>query len=162
MLKMQKITPVLWFDGQAEEAVGHYLSIFKNGRTITTSHFTGVGPGPKGGVMTITFEIDGQQLVALNGGPLFKFTEAVSLMVACETQAEIDHYWEKLGAGGQHGRCGWLKDKYGLSWQVAPRALFDMILDKDTARATRVMAAMMKMGKIEIAPLKAAYAGTSA
>ena len=159
MLKAHKITPVLWFDGQAEAAVKHYTSIFKNSKIGTTSRFMEVGPGPKDSVMTITFELDGQPLVALNGGPQFKFTEAVSLMVSCDTQAEIDHYWEKLGAGGEYGPCGWLKDKFGLSWQVAPNALFDMILDKDRARANRAFAAMMKMGKLDIAALQAAFDG---
>ena len=157
MLTPHKITPVLWFDGKAEEAVKHYTSIFKHSKVGATSRFMEVGPGPKDSVMTITFELDGQHLVALNGGPQFKFTEAVSLMVACDTQAEIDYYWEKLGAGGQHGPCGWLKDKFGLSWQVAPNALLDMIQDTDRGAANRAFAAMMKMGKLDIAALKAAF-----
>ena len=159
MLMPQKITPVLWFDGKAEAAVDHYMSIFARSKIVTISRFTDIGPGPRDSVMTITFELEGQQFVALNGGPQFKFTEAVSLMVSCDTQAEIDMYWEKLGAGGQHGPCGWLKDKYGLSWQVAPNALFDMILDNDRARANRAMAAMMKMGKMDLAALRTAYDG---
>ena len=159
MLMPQKITPVLWFDGKAEAAVDHYMSIFARSKIVTISRFTDIGPGPRESVMTITFELEGQQFVALNGGPQFKFTEAVSLMVSCDTQAEIDMYWEKLGAGGRHGPCGWLKDKYGLSWQVAPNALFDMILDNDRARANRAMAAMMKMGKMDLAALRTAYDG---
>jgi predicted 3-demethylubiquinone-9 3-methyltransferase (glyoxalase superfamily) len=152
----QKITTFLWFDDQAEEAVRHYLSIFNNSRIVDVTHCTAAGPRPEGSVLTITFELEGQQFIALNGGPQYKFTEAISLLVSCETQDEVDSYWAKLGAGGEWGPCGWLKDKYGLSWQIAPSALFEMLLDTDRERVNRVMTAMMKMGKIDIAALQAA------
>jgi predicted 3-demethylubiquinone-9 3-methyltransferase (glyoxalase superfamily) len=157
MIMKQKISTFLWFDSQAEEAVNHYMSIFNNSRIVDVSHYTDAAPGPTGSVMTIVFELEGQQFVALNGGPHFKFTEAISLLVSCDSQAEVDTYWEKLGAGGQWGPCGWLKDKYGLSWQIAPTAAFDMLQDHDRARANRVMAAIMKMKKIDLAALQAAY-----
>jgi predicted 3-demethylubiquinone-9 3-methyltransferase (glyoxalase superfamily) len=154
----QRITPFLWFDGQAEEAAKFYVSIFPNSKVLSTSRYGEGGPGPKGKVMTVGFELDGLSCTALNGGPMFKFTEAISLVVHCETQAEVDHYWDKLSAGGQQVQCGWLKDKYGLSWQVVPNALIELVQDKDPAKSQRVMAAMMQMKKIDIAGLKAAYA----
>ena len=159
MVRMQKISPVLWFDGQAEDAANHYVSIFPNAKISSISRFTAAGPGPQGSVMTVTFEIEGCQLTGLNGGPQFKFSEAVSLMVACDSQAEIDHYWERLGAGGSHGPCGWLKDRFGLSWQVAPTALFGMLADGDPPRTARAFAAMMRMGKLDIGALQTAYDG---
>ena len=154
----QRITPFLWFDGQAEEAAKFYVSIFPNSKLGSTSRYGEAGPGPKGSVMTVAFELDGLSFTALNGGPMFKFTEAISLVVHCETQAEVDHYWDKLSAGGQQVQCGWLKDKYGLSWQIVPNALIELVQDKDPAKSRRVMAAMMQMKKIDIAGLKAAYA----
>jgi predicted 3-demethylubiquinone-9 3-methyltransferase (glyoxalase superfamily) len=154
----QRITPFLWFDRQAEEAANFYVSIFPNSKVLSTSRYGEGGPGPKGTVMTVSFELDGLSCTALNGGPMFKFTEAISLVVHCETQAEVDHYWDKLSAGGQQVQCGWLKDKYGLSWQVVPNALIELVQDKDPAKSQRVMAAMMQMKKIDIAGLKAAYA----
>jgi predicted 3-demethylubiquinone-9 3-methyltransferase (glyoxalase superfamily) len=154
----QRITPFLWFDGQAEEAANFYVSIFPNSKVGSTSRYGEAGPGPKGSVMTIAFDLDGMSFTALNGGPIFKFTEAISLVVHCETQAEVDHYWDKLSAGGQQVQCGWLKDKYGLSWQIVPNALIELAQDKDPAKSQRVMAAMMQMKKIDIAGLKAAYA----
>jgi predicted 3-demethylubiquinone-9 3-methyltransferase (glyoxalase superfamily) len=154
----QRITPFLWFDGRAEEAANFYVSIFPNSKVGSTSRYGEAGPGPKGSVMTIAFDLDGLSFTALNGGPMFKFTEAISLVVHCETQAEVDHYWDKLSAGGHQVQCGWLKDKYGLSWQVVPNALIELVQDKDPAKSQRVMAAMMQMKKIDIAGLKAAYA----
>jgi predicted 3-demethylubiquinone-9 3-methyltransferase (glyoxalase superfamily) len=154
----QRITPFLWFDGQAEEAANFYVSIFPNSKVSSTSRYGEAGPGPKGSVMTIAFDLDGLSFTALNGGPMFKFTEAISLVVHCETQAEVDHYWDKLSAGGQQVQCGWLKDKYGLSWQIVPNALMELAQDKDPAKSQRVMAAMMQMKKIDIAGLKAAHA----
>jgi len=161
---MQKISPFLWFDSQAEEAVNFYTSVFKNskvGRILRYSEEAAKASGqPIGSVLTIEFEIDGQKLVALNGGPQFKFNESVSFVVNCETQDEVDYFWEKLTAdGGQESACGWLKDKFGLSWQVTPIVLIDMLHDKDSEKAERVMHAMMQMQKIDIEKLKAAYAG---
>ena len=156
----QRITPFLWFDGQAEEAANFYVSIFPNSKVGSTSRYGEAGPGPKGSVMTIAFDLDGLSFTALNGGPMFKFTEAISLVVHCETQAEVDHYWDNLSAGGQQVQCGWLKDKYGLSWQIVPNALMELVQDKDPAKSQRVMAAMMQMKKIDIAGLKAAYAAS--
>jgi predicted 3-demethylubiquinone-9 3-methyltransferase (glyoxalase superfamily) len=154
----QRITPFLWFDGQAEEAANFYVSIFPNSKIGPISRYGEAGPGPKGSVMTVAFNLDGLSFTALNGGPMFKFTEAISLVVHCETQAEVDHYWDKLSAGGQQVQCGWLKDKYGLSWQIVPNALIELAQDQDPAKSQRVMAAMMQMKKIDIAGLKAAYA----
>jgi predicted 3-demethylubiquinone-9 3-methyltransferase (glyoxalase superfamily) len=154
----QRINPFLWFDGQAEEAANFYVSIFPNSKIGSTSRYGEAGPGPKGSVMTVAFDLDGLSFTALNGGPMFKFTEAISLVVHCETQAEVDHYWDKLSAGGQQVQCGWLKDKYGLSWQIVPNALIELVQDKDPAKSQRVMAAMMQMKKIDIAGLKAAAA----
>jgi predicted 3-demethylubiquinone-9 3-methyltransferase (glyoxalase superfamily) len=156
---MQKITPFLWFDNQAEEAVNFYVSVFKNSKIKTMTHYTGEEPsGEKGSVMTVSFELDGQELVALNGGPRFKFTEAVSFVVNCETQEEIDYYWEKLTAGGgEEVQCGWLTDKYGLSWQVVPNKWDEW--GKDPAGMQRLMHALMQMKKIDIATLERAYEG---
>ncbi len=155
---MQTITPFLWFDTQAEQAAKFYVSVFKNSRIVTTARYGDAGPGPKGSVMTVLFELDGQQFIALNGGPQFKFTEAISLSVSCETQQEVDRFWEQLSAGGEEGPCGWLKDKYGLSWQVNPTILGKMLSDPDPKKSRRVMEAMLKMKKIDIAALKQAYA----
>jgi predicted 3-demethylubiquinone-9 3-methyltransferase (glyoxalase superfamily) len=156
---MQKITPFLWFDHQAEEAMHFYVSVFKNSRIGTVTRYGEAGPGPKGTVMTATFELDGQGLIALNGGPLFKFTEAVSFVINCETQDEIDRYWEKLSEGGEKSQCGWLKDKFGLSWQVVPTILADLYQDTDPEKSQRVMQAMLQMDKLDIARLKQAYEG---
>src|ERR671919_3241398 len=144
---MQKITPFLWFDNNAEEAMNFYVSIFKNSKVQTVSRYGEAGPGPAGTVMTAEFELEGQEFVALNGGPRFKFTEAISFVVNCETQEEVDHFWEKLSAGGQEVQCGWLKDRFGVSWQVVPTVLVEMLQDKDRERSSRVMAAMLKMKK---------------
>jgi predicted 3-demethylubiquinone-9 3-methyltransferase (glyoxalase superfamily) len=153
----QKITPFLWFDHQAEEAVGFYTSIFKDSKVGTVTRYGEAGPGPKGSVMTMAFELDGQGFVALNGGPQFQFTPAISFVINCESQEEVDHYWETLSAGGQEIQCGWLRDKYGVSWQVVPTVLIDMLHDKDAARAQRVMKAMLQMKKIDIPRLEEAY-----
>lgn len=156
---MQRITPFLWFDNNAEEAMNFYVSVFKNSRVNRVTRYGEAGPGPAGSVMTVEFELDGQEFVGLNGGPHFQFTEAVSFTVKCETQEEIDYYWDKLSGGGQKSRCGWLKDKFGLSWQVEPRILGDLMADKDPEKAKRVMEAMLKMDKIDIEPIKRAYEG---
>jgi len=153
---MQKITPFLWFDTQAEEAAKFYASIFPKSKILNVARYGEAGPGPKGSVMTVEFELDGQRMIALNGGPHFKFTEAISLSVSCKDQKEVDHYWGKLSQGGQEAPCGWLKDKYGLSWQVNPSILGKMLSDKDAKKAKRVMEAMLKMKKIDIAALEAA------
>jgi predicted 3-demethylubiquinone-9 3-methyltransferase (glyoxalase superfamily) len=150
---MQKITPFLWFDHQAEEAMNFYVSIFPNSKVVS------VTPGPNGSVMMVTFQLDGQELHALNGGPMFKFTEAISLFVNCTTQAEVDELWEKLSEGGEKQRCGWLKDQYGLSWQIIPTVLGELMRDPDPAKAGRVMQALLQMDKIDIATLQQAYAG---
>ena len=154
---MEKITPFLWFDGKAEEAMNFYISIFKNSKILSVTRYGEAGPGPKGTVMTAKFALNGQEFVALNGGPQFTFTEAISFVVNCETQQEVDELWEKLSAGGQKSRCGWLKDKYGLSWQVVPTALVEMLQDKDAKKSNRVMQAMLQMNKIEIETLRRAY-----
>ncbi len=156
---MPKITPFLWFDGQAEDAANHYVTIFKNSKVTKISRYGDAGPGPKGSVMTVEFELDGQEFIALNGGPEFKFTEAVSFTVDCQSQQEVDEYWEKLSRGGEKGACGWLKDKYGLPWQVNPAVLGEMLNDPDPQKAKRVMEAMLKMTKIDIDTLKQAYEG---
>jgi len=156
---MQKITPFLWFDNNAEEAVNHYLSIFKNSKINKILRCGDAGPGPKGSILTIAFQLEGQEFIALNGGPVFKFNEAISLSVDCKSQTEVDDLWEKLSDGGQKSLCGWLKDKFGLSWQVVPSALVEMLQDKDAEKAKRVMAAMMQMSKIDIGILKHAYEG---
>ena len=154
---MQKITPFLWFDGKAEEAMNFYTSIFKNSKIGRITRYGDAGPGPKGTVMSATFQLDGQEFMALNGGPQFKFTEAISFFVNCETQEEVDELWEELSAGGQKSRCGWLKDKYGLSWQIIPSALGEMLGDKDPEKSRRVMKAMLQMDKIDIKGLEQAY-----
>ena len=155
---MQKITPFLWFDDKAEEAMHFYVSIFKNSKVIGVSRYGDAGPGPKGSVMTANFQLDGQEFIALNGGPNFTFTEAISFVVTCETQQEIDEFWDKLSAGGQEVQCGWLKDRYGLSWQIVPRILPELI-GKDAQTSNRVMKALMQMKKLDIARLKEAYEG---
>ena len=157
---MQKITPFLWFDNQAEEAANFYVSVFKNSKILSVTRYGDTGPGPKGSVMVASFELDGQKFNALNGGPIFNFTEAISLVVNCESQAEVDHFWEKLTAdGGQEVQCGWLKDKYGLSWQIVPTILVELLQDQDPDKTQRVMKAMMKMVKMDIDTLKRASAG---
>jgi predicted 3-demethylubiquinone-9 3-methyltransferase (glyoxalase superfamily) len=159
---MNTIQPCLWFDHQAEEAASFYVSIFRNSKITAVSRYGEAGAQasgrPKGSVMTVAFELDGQPFVALNGGPIFKFTEAISLMVNCRDQKEVDAFWEKLSKGGEEGPCGWLKDKFGLSWQVVPTALPKMLQDKDPEKTERVMAAMLQMKKIDVAGLKRAYA----
>lgn len=156
---MHKITPCLWFDFKAEEAVAHYTRIFRRSRVLQTMHYNDAIPSLSGQVATITFEVEGQPLIALNGGPNFHFTEAISLMVDCADQAEIDRLWEALGEGGSYNDCGWLKDKFGLSWQITPGALLRMMQDPDRSRASRVMAAMLTMQKLDLARLQAAYDG---
>ena len=157
---MQKITPCLWFDTQAEEAARFYVSVFKNSKIGKISHYGDTGPGPKGGVLTVAFELAGVQFTALNGGPVFQFNEAISLQVSCGDQAEVDELWDRLTAdGGRPSQCAWLKDKYGVSWQIVPRVLMELISDPDPVKAQRVMAAMMQMSKIDIAKLREAYAG---
>jgi len=158
---MQKITPFLWFDDKAEEAARFYISIFKNSKIGTVTRYDEEGANaagrPKGTVMTVSFQLEGQEFVALNGGPVFKFTEAISLLVNCKTQAEVDELWDKLSAGGEKGQCGWLKDKYGLSWQIVPTMLSEMLNDKDAEKSKRVMKAMLQMGKIDTKTLRQAY-----
>lgn len=156
---MQRISPCLWFDNQAEEAVDFYLSVFKNAKIKSTTRFGEAGPGPKGSVMVIAFELDGVELIALNGGPVFKFNEAVSLSISCQSQSEVDHYWNKLTAGGAEGQCGWLKDKYGVSWQVVPLPLTELMASSDAPRVKRMTEAMFKMKKLDIATLERAYNG---
>jgi predicted 3-demethylubiquinone-9 3-methyltransferase (glyoxalase superfamily) len=155
--QLQKITPFLWFDHQAEEAAKFYVSIFPNSEIGKIARYTDAGPGPKGSVMTVAFQLDGQPFTALNGGPIFKFTEAISFVVHCESQQEVDEFWDRLSQGGQQVQCGWLKDKFGLSWQIVPIALMEMVQDKDPARVQRVMKAMMQMKKLDIAGLEKAY-----
>jgi predicted 3-demethylubiquinone-9 3-methyltransferase (glyoxalase superfamily) len=154
---MQNITPFLWFDGKAEEAMNFYVSIFKNSKVVRVNRCGEAGPGPKGSVMAATFQLDGQEFIALNGGSQFTFTPAISFLVNCQTQQEVDELWEKLCAGGEKGRCGWLKDKYGLSWQIIPSVLGKLMQDKDDGKAKRVMQAMMQMDKIDINRLQQAY-----
>ena len=156
---MQKITPCLWFDFKAEEAVHHYLSIFKNGRILQTSRYGDAMPELKGKVLVMRFELEGREFTALNGGPQYPFSEAISLSVDCADQAEVDHLWDRLCEGGSPGRCGWLKDKFGLSWQIVPRTLVRLLSDPDPVKASRVMQAMMPMSRIDIAALERAYAG---
>jgi predicted 3-demethylubiquinone-9 3-methyltransferase (glyoxalase superfamily) len=156
--RMPKITPFLWFDTQAEAAANCYISIFNNSRVVNITRYGDAGPGPKGSVMTVVFEIDGQQFTALNGGPQFKFTEAISFTVPCKTQEEVDKLWDKLSEGGEQGPCGWLKDKYGLSWQINPTVVLGELLnDHDPKKSKRVMEAMLKMKKIDIAALRKAH-----
>jgi predicted 3-demethylubiquinone-9 3-methyltransferase (glyoxalase superfamily) len=161
---MQKITPFLWYDDKAEEAMNLYVSIFKNSKVLAVTRYDDASAEaagrPKGSVMTVAFELEGQKFTAINGGPHFKFTEAVSFVVNCEAQEEVDYLWEKLTAdGGKESQCAWLKDKYGLSWQIVPRILLELLQDKDTAKSHRVMKAMLQMKKIDIATLKQAAAG---
>jgi predicted 3-demethylubiquinone-9 3-methyltransferase (glyoxalase superfamily) len=156
---MQKIVPFLWFDGKAEEAMNFYVSIFKNSRVGRVWRYGDAGPGPKGSVMSCTFTLDGQEFFALNGGPQYKFTPAISLFVNCETQAEVDELWNRLSAGGREDQCGWLQDKFGLSWQIIPTVLGKMLGDKDPAKASRVMQAMLKMKNIDVTGLQRAYDG---
>lgn len=159
---MPKITPFLWFDGQAEEAAHFYTSIFENSKIVGVTRYGDVGPGPKGTVMTVAFQLDGQEFVALNGGPQFPFTEAVSFVVNCATQKEIDYFWDKLSAGGQQIECGWLKDKYGLSWQIVPAELSKMLQDPDPDTTNRVMQAVLQMIKPDIQRLEQAYGRSKA
>lgn len=156
---MDKIVPFLWFNDNAEEAVNFYTSIFKNSKIVSVSRYGDAGPGPKGMVMSATFILDGQEFMALNGGPQFKFTEAVSFFVKCTAQEEIDDLWERLSKGGEKGRCGWLKDKYGVSWQIIPLALGEMLGDKDPEKSKRVMQAMLQMDKMDIEKLRQAHRG---
>jgi predicted 3-demethylubiquinone-9 3-methyltransferase (glyoxalase superfamily) len=153
---MQKITPFLWFDTQAEEAASFYASIFKNSRVKSVARYGDAGPGPKGTVMTASFELNGQEFIALNAGPKFKFSPAISFVVNCETQEEVDYYWEKLSAGGRTDQCGWLTDKFGLSWQVVPTVLGQLMASKDPQKSQRVMKAMLQMTKLDIAKLQRA------
>ena len=154
---MQKIAPFLWFDKNAEDAAKFYTSIFKNSKIRKITRYGDAGPGPKGSVMTVEFELEGQEFIALNGGPRFKFTEAVSFVVNCKTQKEVDKFWEKLSEGGEKGPCGWLKDKFGLWWQVVPAVLDKMLRDPDPEKSQSVMRAMLKMSKLDIAALERAY-----
>ncbi|HWK05149.1 MAG TPA: VOC family protein [Puia sp.] len=156
---MQKITTFLWFDNNAEEAMNFYTSLFKNSKILNVTRNGDAGPGPKGSVLTATFQLEGQQFMALNGGPIFKFTEAISLFVSCETQQEVDTLWEQLSEGGAKSQCGWLKDRFGLSWQIIPTALGKLMNDPDPVKAQRVMMAMLKMTKIDVAGLQKAYDG---
>ena len=160
---MQKITPFLWFDNQAEEAVKFYTSIFKNSKIGKIARYDKAGEKvagrPAGSVMTVEFQLEGQEFVALNGGPVFKFTEAISFVVNCKTQAELDHFWKKLSAGGKEIRCGWLKDQYGISWQIVPEVLGKLMSSKDAAKSQRVMEAVLKMVKLDIKKLKQAAKG---
>ena len=154
---MQKLRAFLWFDGQAEEAAKFYVSIFKNSKLGTVNRYGEHGPGPKGSVMIATFSIDGQEFIALNGGPQFKFTPAISFVVNCESQEEVDHYWEKLSQGGSKLQCGWLQDQFGVSWQIVPTALARLMSDPDRTKTSRVMGALMQMTKIDIQQLEQAY-----
>jgi predicted 3-demethylubiquinone-9 3-methyltransferase (glyoxalase superfamily) len=156
---MTKLTPCLWFDTEGEDAAKLYTSIFPNSRITHVSHWGEAGPGPAGTVLTVEFELDGQPFTALNGGPQFKFNEAVSFQIACADQEEVDKYCDALGEGGEHGPCGWLKDKFGLSWQIVPGSLGRMLSDKDPSKANRVMQAMLQMNKLDVAGLERAYDG---
>jgi predicted 3-demethylubiquinone-9 3-methyltransferase (glyoxalase superfamily) len=156
---MSKVTPFLWFDGQAEEAAAFYVSLLPGSRITHVTRYGGAGPGPKGTAMTVTFELDGRPFIALNGGPHFKFNEAVSFSVSCDSQEEVDRYWAALTEGGEEGRCGWCKDRFGLSWQVTPVALGQMLSDPDPVRSKRVMEAMLGMKKIDVAALRRARDG---
>lgn len=156
---MQKISPFLWFDTQAEEAAKFYVSVFKNSKVTNVTHYGEGGPGEPGSVMTVSFELDGQEFTALNGGPQYKFTHAVSFMVSCKTQDEVDYYWSKLSEGGEEVQCGWLRDKYGLSWQVVPEGIGDVLAGDDDEGSQRAMKAMLQMIKLDINELRRAYAG---
>lgn len=155
-MSIQKITPFLWFDGQAEEAAGFYTAIFPNSKIVKVVRYGAAGPGPAGSAMTVQFQLEGQTFVALNGGPHFTFSEAISFVVNCESQAEVDHYWEKLSAGGAEVQCGWVKDKYGLSWQIVPTALPELLGGPDPEKSQRVMKAMLAMKKLDIGALRRA------
>lgn len=155
---MGKITPCLWFDGKAEEAARFYISVFRNARITGMMHYGEAGPGPAGSVLSVTFELEGQDFIALNGGPHFTFSPAISFFTKCETQEDVDDLWEKLSAGGEKNVCGWLRDQFGVSWQIVPTILGDMLRDKDSSKANRVMRAMLQMQKLDIAELKRAYA----
>ncbi|HEY0725410.1 MAG TPA: VOC family protein [Pyrinomonadaceae bacterium] len=157
---MQKITPFLWFDNNAEEAANFYVSVFKDSKILTVSRYGDAGPGPKGTVMVAEFQIQGQKFVALNGGPTFKFTEAISFVVNCDTQEEVDYFWERLSEGGEKSHCGWLKDKFGLWWQVVPTVLGQLMSDSDPEKVKRVTQAMLQMVRIDIEPLQRAYEGS--
>lgn len=159
---MQKITPFLWFDGKAEEAANFYTSIFKNSKMGRIARYGEAGPGPKGAVMSATFQLEGQEFIALNGGPQFTFSPAISFFVNCETQEEVDKLWERLSEGGKKNRCGWLQDKFGVSWQIIPIALGKLMSDPDPAKANRVMKAMLQMEKIDIRGLQQAYENSRA
>lgn len=159
MAATQRITTFLWFNDNAEEAIEHYVSIFEHSKILTLTRYREGGPGPAGSVMVGSFALDGQEFAALNGGPHFKFTEAISLVVNCDSQAEVDHFWARLSAGGAPGQCGWLKDRFGVSWQVVPRVLVELLQDPEPAKARRVMQAMLQMSKIDIAALQRAHAG---
>jgi predicted 3-demethylubiquinone-9 3-methyltransferase (glyoxalase superfamily) len=156
---MQKILPCLWFDGQAEQAVNFYTSIFTNSRILNMSYYGEAGPGKKGTVLTVTFQINDQEYMALNGGPEYKFTPAISLFVNCQDQEEVDYFWEKLSEGGEKGPCGWLTDKFGVSWQIVPTIMGVLMSDKDEKKVERVMHAMLQMGKLDISKLQQAYDG---
>lgn len=156
---MQKISPFLWFDNQAEEAMNFYVSVFRNSKAGKITRYGDTGPGPEGSVMTASFELEGLQFTALNGGPQFQFSQAVSFVVNCETQEEVDHLWEKLSEGGETQQCGWLRDRYGLPWQIVPNALIEMMSDPDPEKTGKVMEAMLQMTKIDIAKLQQAYEG---
>ena len=156
MATLTKITPCLWFDTEGEEAARFYTGIFENSRILQVSHYGSAGPRPEGMVMTVDFELDGQEFVALNGGPEFTFDEAISFQVNCESQEEIDRFWSKLSEGGKEGPCGWLKDQFGVSWQIVPTLMNDMLKDPDTEKTQRVMKAMLRMGKLDIAELQRA------
>jgi predicted 3-demethylubiquinone-9 3-methyltransferase (glyoxalase superfamily) len=158
----QRITPNLWFDTEAEEAAGFYTSVFKNSRIVNIAHYTEAGPREAGTVMTVEFELDGQRFVGINGGPQFTFDEAISLQINCETQEEVDYYWERLTDGGEEGPCGWLKDRYGLSWQVVPTGMDELLTDADPERATRAMRALLGMRKLDIAAIRSAADGVPA
>ncbi len=154
---MHKITPFLWFDGKAEEAANFYTSIFRNSKITAVSRYGEAGPGPRGSVMSVTFQLDGQDFMALNGGPEFSFSPAISFFVSCQSQQEIDELWEKLGAGGRPQRCGWLTDRFGITWQIVPSVLGEMLQDKDPVKSSRVNRAMLQMIKLDIGGLKRAY-----
>lgn len=158
---MPKITPNLWFDGQAELTAEFYIGIFPNSRITGITHYGEAGPGPAGTVLTVEFELDGQTFIGINGGPQFTFDEAISFMIGCADQEEVDYYWDKLSDGGEEGPCGWLKDKYGLSWQVVPGGMQEMLNDPDQARGQRAMKAMLGMKKLDLAALRAAADGTA-
>jgi predicted 3-demethylubiquinone-9 3-methyltransferase (glyoxalase superfamily) len=156
---LQKITPFLWFDDKAEEAASFYVSVFKNSKIGSVARYGDAGPGPKGSVMTVSFQLEGQEFIALNGGPLYTFSPAISFFVDCKTQQEVDELWDKLTAGGGEVECGWLRDKYGLSWQIIPTALMELMQDKDPVKSQRVFKAMLQMTKIDIEGLRRAYRG---